>query len=174
MKKIKLPLNEEEIKDLKAGDAVLVSGKVYTARDAAHKRLHEMIQNHQELPIPLEGSAIYYVGPTPAKPPHPIGSAGPTTASRMDAYTPELLDLGLQVMIGKGKRNEAVKEAIIRNNAVYLITCGGAGALISHCITDARPVAFEDLLAEAIVELSVKDMPCFVGIDIRGNDIYEE
>lgn len=173
MKKITLPLNEEAISTLHAGDAVLLSGTVYTARDAAHKRLHEMIEKEETLPFDLKGAVIYYVGPTPAKPGQVIGSAGPTTATRMDAYSPELLDLGLKGMIGKGRRGDKVKEAIVRNKAVYFVACGGAGALLSHSIIKAEPVAFEDLLAEAIVKLEVKDMPLFVGIDAEGKDIYE-
>ena len=173
MKEVKLPAEKEVLAQLKAGDMVKLSGTVYTARDAAHKRLAEMIEKKQTLPFELKDAGIYYVGPTPGHDGRPVGSAGPTTSSRMDSYTPRLLDLGLKVMIGKGRRNEAVKEAIVRNGAVYFVACGGAGALLSHCITEAQPVAFEDLLAEAVVKLTLKEFPVFVGIDARGNDIYE-
>ena len=174
MKKLKLPLTEEQRKELRAGDYVLLSGTVYTARDAAHKRLHEMIRKGEELPVDLEDACIYYVGPTPAKEGQAIGSAGPTTSARMDPYTPELIQLGLRGMIGKGKRDEAVKEAIQEYGAIYFVTVGGAGALLSHCIKERKPVAFEDLLSEALTELQVEDFPCYVGIDTCGNDIYDE
>ncbi len=173
MRKLTLPLSEEEISSLHAGDAVELSGVIYTARDAAHKRLHDLMQAEKELPLDLSGAAIYYAGPTPAKPGQPIGSCGPTTSSRMDAYTPEMLDHGLKVMIGKGRRSQAVKDAIRTHHAVYFVACGGAGALLSHCVIASEPVAFEDLLAEAIVKLTVKDFPCFVGVDSEGNDIYD-
>lgn len=173
MKKIHLPLTEETIDDLHAGDAVLLSGVVYTARDAAHKRIHEAIKKGEPLPFDLHHALIYYVGPTPAKEGQAIGSAGPTTSSRMDAYTPELLDLGLGAMLGKGRRSKEVKEAIVRNKAIYFIACGGAGALISHCVKSREMVAYEDLLAEAVTKLVVEDLPCFVGIDAKGNDIYD-
>ncbi len=173
MKRLQLPLSEEERMSLKAGDAVLLSGEIYTARDAAHKRLHEMIERNEELPFDLNDAVIYYVGPTPAKPGQAIGSAGPTTSGRMDPYAPLLLDLGLKGMIGKGKRNDQVKDAIVRNKAVYFVAVGGAGALLSHSIMKREPVAFDDLLAEAITKLTVKDFPCFVGIDCLGRDIYD-
>ena len=166
-------MDDETRTSLKAGESVLLSGTVYTARDAAHKRLVHMLECEEPLPVDLNNAAVYYVGPTPAAPGHAIGSAGPTTSSRMDAYTPVLLDEGLRVMIGKGRRSEAVKEAIQKHGAVYFVACGGAGALLSHCITESQPVAFEDLLAEAIVRLTLKDFPCFVGIDAQGNDIYD-
>lgn len=174
MKHITLPLTEEEILSLHAGDAVLLSGTLYTARDAAHKKMHEMLEKGEPLPFDLTGNVIYYVGPTPARPGMVIGSAGPTTASRMDVYTPELLDLGLKGMLGKGKRSKEVHEAIIRNKAVYFIACGGAGALISHAVKKREMVAFEELLSEAVTKLTIKDLPCFVGIDCEGNDIYEK
>lgn len=173
MKKITLPMSEEVIASLHAGDSVLLSGTVYTARDAAHHRMHDMLAKGETLPFDLSGAVIYYVGPTPAKPGQVIGSAGPTTSTRMDAYAPQLLDLGLKGMIGKGRRGDAAKAAIVRNHAVYFVACGGAGALLSHSIVKAEPVAFEDLLAEAIVRLEVRDMPLFVGIDSQGNDIYD-
>lgn len=173
MKKVNLPLSDEEKETLKAGDAVALSGTLYTARDAAHKRIHEAIQNGENLPFEIKGATIYYVGPTPTKEGQAIGSAGPTTSSRMDAYTPELLDQGLSAMLGKGKRSEEVKAAIIRNKGIYFVACGGAGALISHCIKKREMVAYEDLLSEAVTRLEVEDLPCFVGIDIHGNDIYD-
>lgn len=173
MKKLKLPLSREERRALQAGEGVLLSGIIYTARDAAHKRLHEMMQKGEKLPFDLQDACIYYVGPTPAAPGQVIGSAGPTTSSRMDPYTPELIEHGLRGMIGKGRRDEAVKQAITAHDAVYFITVGGAGALLSHCIRKRRMVAFEDLLAEAVTELTVEDFPCYVGIDTHGNDIYD-
>lgn len=173
MRKLTLPLSEEEISSLHAGDAVELSGVIYTARDAAHKRLHHLIQEGKELPLDLNGAAIYYAGPTPVKPGQPIGSCGPTTSSRMDAYTPELLDHGLKIMIGKGRRSETVKDEIKTHHAVYFVACGGAGALLSHSVIASEPVAFADLLAEAIVKLTVKDFPCFVGVDADGKDIYD-
>ncbi len=171
-KHITLPISNEDLESLKAGDAVLLSGTIYTARDAAHKRIAELIQEGKELPIDLQNASIYYVGPTPNKEGQVIGSAGPTTSSRMDAYTPLLLDRGLKVMIGKGKRSNQVKESMIQNKAIYFVACGGAGALLSHAIIKSEVIAFEDLLSEAIRKLEVKDFPCFVGIDISGNDIY--
>lgn len=170
---IQLPMDETTLGSLKAGEAVLLSGTVYTARDAAHKRLFDAIVKGEELPFALKDAAIYYVGPTPAAPGQAIGSAGPTTSTRMDSYTPTLLDRGLQAMIGKGRRSEAVKESIVKNGAVYFVTCGGAGALLSHCIIKNEPVAYEDLLAEAVTKLTFRDFPCFVGIDREGNDIYD-
>jgi fumarate hydratase subunit beta len=173
MRKIRLPLTDDVISSLHAGDAVLLSGTVYTARDAAHKRLHEMIAAEKELPFDLEGAVIYYVGPTPARPGQVIGSAGPTTSGRMDAYTPELLDHGLKGMLGKGRRSAEVRASIVSHHAVYFVACGGAGALISHCIKSREMVAFPELLAEAVTRLEVEDLPCFVGIDCEGKDIYD-
>lgn len=173
MKRLMLPMNEETRKNLKAGDAVLLNGEIYTARDAAHKRIHEMIIQGEPLPFPLQDCCIYYVGPTPAKPGQVIGSAGPTTSSRMDPYVPEFASLGMQAMIGKGRRSEAVKQAIIQHQMIYFVAGGGAGALLSHCIVKREPVAFADLLAEAVTKITVKDFPCFVGIDTEGNDIYD-
>ena len=173
MKKLTLPLSMEECRGLRAGEGVLLSGTVYTARDAAHKRLHEMILNGEELPFDLHEACIYYVGPTPATQGRPIGSAGPTTASRMDKYAPKLLDLGMSAMIGKGKRNPAVKEAIVRNGAVYFAAVGGAGALLSKAIVASEVVAYDDLGTEAIRKLEVKDFPVIVVIDSNGNDLYE-
>jgi len=173
MKKVSLPLSDEVISFLHAGDAVLLSGTMYTARDAAHKRLHEMMAKGEKLPFDLDGALIYYVGPTPAQPGQVIGSAGPTTSGRMDAYTPELLEHGLKGMLGKGRRSEAVKQAVVKHHAVYFVACGGAGALISHSIVKREMVAFPELLAEAVTRLEVKDLPCFVGIDCEGKDIYD-
>ena len=173
MKRLYLPLSEEERTNLKAGEAVLLNGEIYTARDAAHKKMHEAIANGKELPFDIHDAVIYYVGPTPARQGQAIGSAGPTTAGRMDPYTPQLIELGLRGMIGKGRRSQAVKDAIVRNKAVYFVAVGGAGALLSHSIIAREPIAYEELLAEAVTKLTVKDFPCFVGIDCEGNDIYD-
>lgn len=172
-KNISLPLKEEEIKELKAGDYVYISGIIFTARDAAHKRMDEALNEGKELPINIEGTTIYYMGPSPAREGRPIGSAGPTTASRMDKYAPSLLDLGLKGMIGKGKRSDAVKEAIIRNKAVYFAAVGGAGALLSKAIISSETVAYDDLGTEAIRKLEVKEFPAIVVIDSEGNNLYE-
>lgn len=174
MKRLTLPLDEETRASLRAGEVVYLSGTMYTARDAAHKKLKETIDRGESLPFDLKDQVIYYVGPTQAKPDQAIGSAGPTTSGRMDVYTPELLDMGLKGMIGKGYRTDAVKEAIVRNKAVYFIAAGGAGALLSQCIKKAEMVAYPELLAEAIRKLEVVDFPVFVGIDTLGNDIYQE
>ena len=159
---------------LRCGDRVLLSGTVYTARDAAHKRIAAMIENGEKLPFELEGACVYYAGPTPAPPGLPIGSCGPTTSSRMDPYAPLLLDKGLACMIGKGPRNADVVDAIARNNAVYLCAIGGAGALLAKCIKSAELIAFEDLGAEALRKLYVEDMPLVVIIDSEGNNLYED
>ncbi len=172
-KNITLPLTKENTKDLMAGDYVYLSGIIYTARDAAHKRMDETLDRKEKLPINIEGTTIYYMGPSPAREGRPIGSAGPTTASRMDKYAPRLLDLGLMGMIGKGRRSEAVKEAIIRNNAVYFAAVGGAGALLSKAIVSSKVVAYDDLGTEAIRELEVKDFPVIVVIDRKGNNLYD-
>lgn len=172
-KKITLPLTIDKVKDLKAGDSVLLSGVMYTGRDAAHKRLIELLDNNKELPINVEDEVIYYVGPSPAKPGQVIGSAGPTTSYRMDPYAPRLLDLGLRGMIGKGARNEEVIEAIKRNKGVYFGAIGGAAALIGKSIIKSEIVAYEDLGAEAIRRIEVKDMPLVVIIDSEGNNLYE-
>ncbi|MCF0114902.1 MAG: Fe-S-containing hydro-lyase [Erysipelotrichaceae bacterium] len=174
MKKLQLPLDETTRMSLRAGEVVYLTGVIYTARDAAHKKMKETLDRGEELPFDLKDQMIYYVGPTQAKPDQAIGSAGPTTAGRMDVYTPQLLDLGLKGMIGKGYRTPAVKEAIVRNKAVYFIAAGGAGALLSQCIKKAEMVAYPELLSEAIRRLEVVDFPVFVGIDTLGNDIYEE
>lgn len=170
---IKAPLSDEDAGKLKAGDYVYITGTIYTARDAAHKRMFEAIESEQKLPIDLEHNIIYYMGPSPAREGRPIGSAGPTTASRMDKYAPTLLDLGQKGMIGKGKRSQAVKEAIVRNGAVYFAAVGGAGALLSQKIKKSTVIAYDDLGTEAIRELEVEDFPVIVVIDSQGNDLYE-
>ena len=170
---IKAPLNDDEVKMLKAGDYVYISGTIYTARDAAHKRMYEALQNGQEVPMPLKNNIVYYIGPSPAREGRPIGSAGPTTASRMDKYTPRLLDLGMGAMIGKGKRSQAVIDAIVRNGAVYFAAVGGAGAILSKCIKESEVIAYDDLGTEAIRKLTVENMPMIVVIDSEGNNLYE-
>lgn len=172
-KYIRTPITKEEAVQLKAGDYVYITGTLYTARDAAHKRMEEALQKGKELPFDLQEQMIYYMGPSPAREGRPIGSAGPTTASRMDKYTPELLDLGLGAMIGKGKRSPEVIDAIIRNNAVYFAAVGGAGALLSKCITSSEVIAYEDLGTEAIRKLTVEKFPAIVVIDTEGNNLYE-
>ena len=167
------PADKAELSKLRAGDKLTVSGTIYTARDAAHKRLTELIASGEELTLDIRGAAIYYAGPTPEKPGQVIGSCGPTTSGRMDAYAPGLLDRGLAVMIGKGDRNAAVIDAIVRNGAVYLAAMGGAGALMGSCVKAARIVCYEDLGCEAIRELKVENMPLTVVIDSQGNDLYK-
>ena len=172
-KHITVPFDKETAKSLKAGDYVYLTGVIYTARDAAHKRMDEALNNGDKLPIDIEGNVIYYMGPSPAREGRPIGSAGPTTATRMDKYTPLLLDMGLTGMIGKGKRQPKVKEAIVRNNAVYFAAVGGAGALLSQRILKSDVVAYDDLGTEAIRRLEVENFPVIVVIDSEGNDLYE-
>ena len=172
-KKINTPLKEEVTTTLKAGDSVLLSGIIYTARDAAHGRLIKLLDEGKELPLNIKDEVIYYVGPTPAKPGQVIGSAGPTTSYRMDSYAPRLLDLGQKGMIGKGARSEEVVEAIKRNKGIYFGAIGGAGALISKCIVSSEVIAYDDLGAEAIRKLEVKDMPLVVIIDSEGNNLYK-
>ena len=172
-KHITTPLTAEKTRELRAGDNVLISGVIYTGRDAAHKRLVELINEGKELPVDLKDQIIYYVGPAPAKPGQAIGSAGPTTSYRMDAYAPALLDLGLKGMIGKGKRSAEVVESMIKNEAVYFGAIGGAGALLSKCIKKAEVVCYEDLGAEAIRRLEVENLPAVVIIDSQGNNLYE-
>lgn len=167
------PISEQELLKLKAGDRVLLSGTIYTARDAAHKRMHEALQKGEELPFDVAGQTIYYVGPTPAKPGAVIGSAGPTTSGRMDKYTPVLLDLGLKGMIGKGYRSEEVIESMKKNKAVYFAAIGGSGALIARTIQSVEVVAYEDLGPEAIYKLTIKNFPAVVIIDSEGNDWYK-
>lgn len=174
MKVIELPLNDEKVKELKVGESVLLTGVIYTARDAAHKRLVEALERGEKLPFDIEGQTIYYVGPTPEKEGEAIGSAGPTTSYRMDSYAPTLLDLGQKGMIGKGVRGQNVIDSMIKNKAVYFGAIGGAGALISKCITKAEVIAYEDLGAEAIRRLEVKEFPVIVAIDCEGNDLYEK
>ena len=166
------PFDGEELKKLRSGDMVYITGTIYVARDAAHKRMQEALDKGEKLPVDIQGQTIYYMGPSPAREGRPIGSAGPTTASRMDKYAPHLLDLGLRGMIGKGKRSQAVKEAIVRNGAVYFAAIGGAGALLSKAITASEVVAYEDLGTEAIRRLEVKDFPAIVVIDSTGDDLY--
>ncbi len=172
-KHIKTPITAETTKDLKAGDYVYITGTVYVARDAAHKRMIEALERGEDLPIDIKDASIYYMGPSPAREGRPIGSAGPTTASRMDKYAPVLLDLGQKAMIGKGKRTREVTEAIIRNQAVYFAVVGGAGALLSKCITKSEIVCYEDLGAEAIRIIEIENFPAIVVIDSEGNNLYE-
>lgn len=171
---INVPFDSSISTTLKAGDYVYLTGTIYTARDAAHKRMHEALNNGEELPFDVKNNTIYYMGPSPAREGRPIGSAGPTTASRMDKYAPALLDLGLIGMIGKGKRSKAVHEAIVRDKSVYFAAVGGAGALLSKCITSSEVIAYDDLGTEAIRKLTVKDFPVIVVIDTDGRDLYEE
>ena len=172
-KKLSLPLTEEDAKDLKIGDYCFLTGEMYVARDAAHKRLFELIEKGESLPIEIDGETIYYMGPSPAREGRPIGSAGPTTAGRMDKYTPTLLDMGLRAMIGKGKRTPEVYEAMKRNGAVYFAAIGGAGALLSKCIKRSDIVCYEDLGAEAIRRLYVEDFPVIVVADSQGGVLYK-
>ena len=172
MKKyLEMPFTKEKFKELNAGDYVYISGVIYTARDAAHKRMYEALHNGEELPLDLQDKIIYYMGPSPAREGRPIGSAGPTTSSRMDKYTPDLLDLGQIGMIGKGKRNQAVKDSIVKNGAVYFAAVGGAGALLSKAIVASETIAYGDLGTEAIRKLTVEDFPVIVVIDSKGNDL---
>lgn len=173
MKKIQLPLTNEIIQDCHAGDAVLLSGEIYTARDAAHKRLVALMDQNDPLPFDLKGAVIYYAGPCPKKPGQIINSCGPTTSGRMDKYAPRTLERGLKGFIGKGPLAPAVIDAMKQQVAVYFIATGGAGALIAQCVTKAEPIAFEDLGAEAILRLTVKDLPVIVGIDCYGENLYE-
>ena len=171
---ITTPIENDTITNLNIGDSVFISGTIYVARDAAHKRMQEMLDKNIELPFELKNNIIYYMGPSPAREGRPIGSAGPTTSGRMDKYAPTLLDLGLKGMIGKGKRNQEVKDAVIRNKAIYFAAIGGAGALLSKAIQNSEVIAFEDLGAEAILKLEVKDFPVIVVMDSKGNDLYEK
>lgn len=172
-REIVAPIDKETASGLRAGDMVYISGTIYTARDAAHKRMDEALARGEALPVALEGNLIYYMGPSPAREGRPIGSAGPTTASRMDKYAPRLLDLGLGGMIGKGKRSQAVIDAIIRNGSVYMAAIGGAGALLSKAIVESEVVAYDDLGTEAIRKLKVERFPAIVVIDCEGNNLYE-
>ena len=172
--RIREPFTKEKLEPLRAGDTVFLTGTIYTARDAAHKRLIEMIENQEPLPFEVQDAVIYYVGPTPEKPGNPIGAAGPTTSYRMDAYAPTLLDLGETAMIGKGQRSQEVKDAAIRNGAVYFAAIGGAGALMAQKVKSAEIVAFEDLGPEAVRRLQVEDFPVTVVLDSAGGDLYQE
>lgn len=172
--KIKTPLSDEDVQNLKIGDSVLITGKIYTARDAAHKRLIDLIQKGESLPFDIKGQIIYYVGPAPAKPGYVIGPAGPTTSGRCDPYTPALLSLGLKGMIGKGTRSKEVREAMEKHKAVYFAATGGAAALIAKNIKAVKIIAYEDLGPEAIRELEVEDFPVIVANDAHGGDLYEE
>ena len=172
-REIKAPIDKEVIKTLKAGDMVYITGTIYTVRDAAHKRMAEALSKGESLPLDMKDNVIYYMGPSPARDGRPIGSAGPTTASRMDKYAPDLLDLGLGAMIGKGKRNQGVIDAIVRNGAVYLAAIGGAGALLSKAIISSEVIAYDDLGTEAIRKLKVERFPAIVVIDPEGNNLYE-
>ena len=172
-RKITAPFDKKVSQELKAGDYVYITGTIYTARDAAHKRMDEALKKGEKLPFDVENNVIYYMGPSPAREGRPIGSAGPTTASRMDKYAPRLLDLGAKAMIGKGKRTQEVIDAIIRNKAVYFAAVGGAGALLSKCITKSEIVCYEDLGAEAIRKIEIKDFPVIVVIDSQGDNLYE-
>lgn len=174
IKKITLPLSDEVIADLRAGDSILISGSMITGRDAAHKRLYELIQDNKPLPVDISGEVIYYVGPAPAKPGHPVGPAGPTSSYRMDKYTPALLDRGLKAMIGKGKRSKEVIDSMVKNGCVYFAAIGGAAALISKSIKNVETLAYEDLGTEAIYRFTVEDFPAIVAIDSKGNSVLAE
>lgn len=167
------PFTKDKMKELRSGDYVYISGIIYTARDAAHKRMYEALHNGEDLPLDLKDNLIYYMGPSPAREGRSIGSAGPTTSSRMDKYTPDLLELGQAGMIGKGKRNQVVIDSLVKNSAVYFAAVGGAGALLSKSIVSSEVVAYDDLGTEAIRKLVVKDFPVIVVIDSKGNDLYE-
>ena len=174
VKKITLPLTDAVIDDLSVGDMVEVSGIIYTARDKAHKRFVDLLQDQEDLPVDLHGQMIYYVGPTPAKPGQAIGSCGPTTSSRMDAFSPTLMDkAGLKGMLGKGPRDKAVVDAMIRDNCIYLVTIGGTGALISNCVKSSEVVAYPELASCAVRKLEVENLPCIVAIDHKGSNLFE-
>lgn len=173
-KKLALPITEEDAENLRIGDYVYLTGTMYVARDAAHKRMQECIESGKPLPFDIRGQAVYYMGPSPAREGRPIGSAGPTTASRMDKYAPGLLDRGLRVMVGKGKRKKEVLDAVERNNAVYFAAIGGEGALLSKCIDSSEVIAYEDLGAEAVRKIHVTDFPVIVVADCHGGDLYRE
>lgn len=172
-RKINVPLSKEDAASLRTGDYVYLTGTVYTARDAAHKRMAEALEKGEKLPFDVDGNVVYYMGPSPAREGRPIGSAGPTTAGRMDPYAPTLLDLGLRGMIGKGRRTKEVSDAIVRNKAVYFAAVGGAGALLSQCIKSSEVIAYDDLGAEAIRKLYVENFPVIVVIDSEGTNLYD-
>lgn len=171
---LKAPFTNDTISSLRAGDMVYISGTIYTARDAAHKRLFEMLTEGQPMPFDFQGQAVYYAGPCPAKPGSPIGSVGPTTGGRMDAYSPKLIAEGLKVMIGKGSRSDAVVEAIKQYNGIYLAAIGGAAALMAKCVKSAEVIAFDDLGTEAIRKLEVEELPVIVAVDCKGNNAYQK
>ncbi len=164
----------QRLAQLRAGDRVLLTGTIYTARDAAHKRMSQLLDENRPLPFPLEGAVIYYAGPTPGQQGMAVGACGPTTAGRMDGFAPRLLDLGLSAMIGKGERDQAVVDAIVRNGACYFAAVGGAGALIARCIQTAEVIAFDDLGCESVKRMTVRDLPLTVAIDSRGNDLFRQ
>ena len=172
-KRIELPIKDEAIQDLRAGDSVLLTGTIITGRDAAHKRLFELLQQGKPLPVDVRGEIIYYVGPAPAKPGYAVGPAGPTSSYRMDKFTPALLDLGMKGMIGKGARSQAVIDAIVRNKAVYFAAIGGAAALIAKSIKNEEILCYDDLGTEAVRRYTVEDFPCIVAIDSEGNNVYQ-
>jgi len=172
--RLKTPLTDQDVEKLKIGDRVLLNGVIYTGRDAAHKRLHDLLQSGKDLPFDIRGQIIYYVGPTPAKPGQVLGSAGPTTSYRMDAFAPALIEKGLKGMIGKGMRSDQVKEEMKRHKAVYFAATGGAGALLAKRVKKAEVVAYDDLGPEAIRRLEVEDLPVIVVNDVQGNDLYVE
>lgn len=174
MKKIRLPLTEEEISGLKAGEGVLLSGTILTGRDCAHKRICEYLDRGEKLPFDFKGETIYYAGPCPAPAGKACGSCGPTTSARMDAFAPRLLDLGLKGMIGKGERSDEVERSIVKNHAVYFAAIGGAGALYGNAVKKSELVAFEDLLSEAVYRFEIEDFPCVVAIDCIGGNIYKK
>ncbi len=173
-KSLRPPLESKDLEKLTSGDKVVLNGKIYTARDAAHKRLIQLLEDGKPLPFDIKGQIIYYVGPTPEKPGEVIGSAGPTTSGRMDPYTPQLLDAGLKGMIGKGQRSKEVIDAIVRNKSVYFAATGGAGVLLAKSIKKSKIIAYEDLGPEAIREIYVENFPCIVAIDFKGIDLYEK
>lgn len=172
--KVSSPFSDEELKKLTAGTPALVSGVIYSARDAAHRRLTDSMDKDEELPLKLNGQTIYYMGPSPARPGRVIGAAGPTTSARMDGYTPKMLAAGVKAFIGKGGRSREVKEALVKNKAIYLAAIGGAGALLSKQVKKAELVAYEDLGAEAIMKLTVEDFPVVVALDMYGGDLFEQ
>ncbi len=172
-RKVQLPISKDIVTSLTIGDVVSLTGEMYVARDAAHARMAKALARGEALPFEMEGATIYYMGPTPAREGRPIGSAGPTTATRMDRYTPALLDLGLRAMIGKGRRSPEVVEAMVRNGAVYFAAVGGAGALLAQHIVSSEVIAYEDLGAEAVRRIRVEDFPAIVVVDARGNDLYQ-
>ncbi|MFC2011590.1 Fe-S-containing hydro-lyase [Chloroflexota bacterium] len=174
VRKITLPLTDETLDELKAGDSIIITGVIYTARDAAHRRMVEALEQGKPLPFDIKGQTVYYMGPSPARPGQVIGSAGPTTSGRMDAYTPRLLAEGLKGMIGKGMRSETVKDAMIKHKAVYFAAVGGTGALISKSIKKSEIIAYEELGPEAVLCLDVEDLPVTVAVDVHGGDIYQD